>query len=341
MSIDPNCKTLLSSLLIALLALIAPVAPAQEANEAPSYNATLDGFSYPFPVKKFQFESQRQSVEMAYMYLEPETDKPVVLLLHGKNFSGAYWRETAEYLQSQHYGVLMPDQIGFGKSSKPEHYQFSFPQLAQNTRQLIDELGIEKVIVVGHSMGGMLATRFTLLYPDITEKLILVNPIGLEDYLDYVQYKSIDFFYNNELNSSPEKVKAYQQKNYYDGKWKPEFDPWVEMQAGWINGPDWKQVAWNNALTYDMIFTQPVCNEFGDIQVPTRLIIGTRDRTGPGRGWKREGVDYQLGQYQNLGKQTAEAIPGSKLYELEDLGHLPQIEAFDRFREVFDKALSE
>ena len=43
-------------------------------------------------------------------------------------------------------------------------------------------------------MGGMLASRFGLLYPDLTEKVTLVNPIGLENYLKYVEYKDINFF---------------------------------------------------------------------------------------------------------------------------------------------------
>ncbi|WP_372845840.1 alpha/beta fold hydrolase [Pontiella sp.] len=304
-----------------------------------SYDAELQGYPYPFPVERFEFESQQQPLQMAYMHLRGDGRKPTVVLLHGKNFSGAYWAQTAQFLQSRGYGVLIPDQIGFGKSSKPAHYQFSFAQLADNTRALIRKLKIEKPIVVGHSMGGMLATRYALMYGNEVERLILVNPIGLEDYLEYVEYKPIDFFYAAQLKQTAESVKAYQLKFYYDGKWDEAYDELVEFQIGWINSPDWPQVAWNNALTYDMIFTQPVCNEWSRLQVPTRLIIGTRDRTGPGRDWKKAGVTYLLGQYQNLGKQTAAAIPDAKLYELEGLGHMPQIEAFDRFVAEFEKAL--
>jgi pimeloyl-ACP methyl ester carboxylesterase len=313
--------------------------PAARAQTAVSYNAELQGVTYPFPVERFEFESQQQPLQMAYMYLQGDQQKPTVVLLHGKNFSGAYWAQTAHFLKSRGYGVLIPDQIGFGKSSKPAHYQFSFAQLADNTRALIRQLKIEKPVIVGHSMGGMLATRYALMYGDEVERLILVNPIGLEDYLEYVEYKPIDFFYAAQLKQTAEKVKAYQLKFYYDGKWDDAYDELVEFQIGWLNGPDWPQVAWNNALTYDMIFTQPVCNEWEQLKVPTRLIIGTRDRTGPGRGWKKEGVTYLLGQYQNLGKQTVNAIPDAKLYELEGLGHMPQIEAFDRFVVEFEKAL--
>jgi pimeloyl-ACP methyl ester carboxylesterase len=326
-------------LICGLAAVVLCCAPAARAETKAAYGAELQEVVYPFAVERFEFQSQQQALQMAYMHLRGDGRKPTVVLLHGKNFSGAYWAQTAKFLQSRGYGVLIPDQIGFGKSSKPAHYQFSFAQLADNTRALIQKLGIEKPIIVGHSMGGMLATRYALMYGDAIERLILVNPIGLEDYLEFVEYKPIDFFYAAQLKQTAEAVKAYQLKFYYDGKWDDAYDELVEFQIGWLNGPDWPQVAWNNALTYDMIFTQPVCNEWDQLKVPTRLIIGTRDRTGPGRGWKKEGVTYLLGQYQDLGKQTAAAIPNAKLYELEGLGHMPQIEAFDRFVTEFEKAL--
>ena len=77
--------------------------------------------------------------------------------------------------------MVAPDQIGFGKSSKADlHY--SFHQLADNTKKLLEHLGIDQAVIVGHSMGGMLATRFALMFPGATSQLVLVDPIGLEDY---------------------------------------------------------------------------------------------------------------------------------------------------------------
>jgi pimeloyl-ACP methyl ester carboxylesterase len=88
-----------------------------------------------------------------------------------------------------------------------------------------------------------------------------------------------------------------------------------------------------------MIFTQPVITEFADLAVPVSLIIGTRDRTGPGRNWQKPGSDYELGRYDRLGKTAAGLIPDATLYELDGLGHLPQIEDFDRFTAALNQAL--
>lgn len=305
-----------------------------------AYDARLTDYTYQLDVEYFPLNSQRQSLQMAYTYLEGSPDKPVLTLLHGKNFNGDYWAPTARYLHSLGYGVLIPDQIGFGKSSKPEQYQYSFAVLASHTRALLAKLDIERVIVVGHSMGGMLASRFALMYPGITERLILLNPIGLENYLEHAQYKDTDFFYQLEMSKTADGIRRYQQKNYYDGQWNESYAALTHFMIGQAQGKDKEQVAWVNALTYDMIFTQPVVTEFADLGVPVSLIIGTRDRTGPGRNWQKPGSDYQLGRYDQLGKTAAAIIPDATLYELEGLGHLPQIEDFDRFKEVLKKALA-
>jgi len=305
-----------------------------------AYDARLSAYKYDFEVSFFSFNSQGQALQMAYIYLKGAAGKPVVTLMHGKNFNAEYWTSTALYLQKKGYGVLIPEQVGFGKSSKPMHYQYSFAALADHTQALMASLKIKKNIVVGHSMGGMLASRFALMYPQLVEKLILVNPIGLENYLQYVEYKDTDFFYKKELAKTPQKIKAYQQKNYYAGQWNDTYEALTHFMIGQLQGPDREQIAWVNAQTYDMIFTQPVITEFKDLSVPVRLIIGTRDRTGPGRNWKKQGVDYELGRYDLLGKTAVKLIANAVLYELEGLGHLPQVENFERFKESLNKALN-
>ncbi len=293
----------------------------------------LTNYQYPFEVQYLNFKSQDKELKMAYMDVKPE--KPngkSVVLLHGKNFNGAYWKTTIEALNKDGYRVIVPDQIGFGKSSKPIGYQFTFQQLAQNTKAVLDELKLDKVYLLGHSMGGMLATRFTLMYPQTVEKLILENPIGLEDWKLVAPYTSIDKNYLNELKADYETTKKYQAGFYYDNVWKQEYDEWVYLLTGWTKHPDYPIVAMNNAQTSDMIFTQPVLYEFSSIKVPTLLIIGTRDRTAIGKNnVKDEVVRESMGQYQLLGKTTQQKIPHSELVELENVGHLPHIEVFDRF----------
>lgn len=311
---------------------------AQAATPPEAYDPDATSFQYPYPVHFFELESQRQKLRMAYLDVAPA--KPggrVVVLLHGKNFHAGTWATTIASLQRAGFRVIAPDQIGFGKSSKPEAYQFSFAQLAANTRALLASLGVERSVVVGHSMGGMLAARYAIAYPAATERLVLVNPIGLEDYAALIPPRAVDDWYAQELALTPEKVREYQRTAYYAGAWKPEYEEHTRLLAGWTRHPDYRRVAWNSALTDDMILSQPLVPELPRVRVPTRLIIGTRDRTALGRPFAPPGVQETMGDYSKLGRRTQERIPGAQLVELPGVGHVPQVEAFP----AFEKALLE
>ncbi len=309
-------------------------APVSESDQpgADRFDARLSGYDYPYDVETFALESQRQQLEMAYMDVTPdEPNGKTVLLLHGKNFSGAYWGNTMKALLAEGYRVVAPDQIGFGKSSKPRHYQFTFHALAANTAALLDAIDVEEVTVVGHSMGGMVATRFALMYPERSAQLVLVNPIGLEDWKLVVPYTPVDQWYAREFEKTPDKIRAYMKQSYFDGNWEPQYDVLAEIQTGWTQGPDYERIAWVSALTYDMIFTQPVLYEFGQLEMPTLLIIGDRDRTALGKNLVDPAVAETMGLYGELAKKTRDAIPNSKLVLLEGIGHIPQYEAWDRY----------
>ncbi|CAG2531602.1 Pimeloyl-ACP methyl ester carboxylesterase [Maribacter dokdonensis] len=302
----------------------------------------LANYEYPYEVSVLNLKVQGQDLQMSYMDVKPsQYNGKNVILLHGKNFNGAYWETTIKALTKEGYRVIVPDQIGFGKSTKPLHFHYTFQQLARNTKELLDTLNIDKTVVLGHSMGGMLATRFTLMYPETTEKLVLENPIGLEDWKLKVPYKPVDWWYANELKKSYEGIKNYQLVNYYDNNWKEDYDQWVNLLAGWTLNSDYERIAWNAALTYDMIFTQPVMYEFEKIKVPTLLIIGTRDRTALGKPLVSEEVRKTMGLYDTLGKTTKQKIKNAQLVEIENIGHLPHIEKFESFIDPLIKFMKE
>jgi pimeloyl-ACP methyl ester carboxylesterase len=293
----------------------------------------LAGFPYPYPVQRYEFQSQGQKLTMAYMDV-PATQPgaKTVVLLHGKNFCGATWESVIRALNAAGYRVVVPDQIGFCKSSKPEAYQFSLHQLAANTRALLDTLGVEKPIVIGHSMGGMLAMRYALMYGGETRALALVNPIGLEDWkAKGVPLTTVDQLYARELKTSFESIKRYQQSTYYGGEWRPAYDRWVTMLADMYKGEGGKRVAWNQALTSDMILSQPVVYELERIAVPTLLLIGLKDTTAIGKDRAPPDVAKTLGNYPELAKHAKDRLPKGTLVNFPDLGHSPQVQDPERF----------
>lgn len=246
-----------------------------------------------------------------------------ILLLHGKNFNGYYWKNVIPSLVEKGFRVLIPDQVGWGRSDKPI-LAYSFHLLAQATATLLDSLDISNIIVVGHSMGGMLAARFAMLYPERVSKLILENPIGLEDYKRFVPYQTFEKIYQKERSATYESYKKYQQ-SYYP-VWKPEYEDYVKAQAEALLSSSFPTIAYVNALTYQMIYEQPVCYEWDRIKAPTLLIIGQEDRTVVGKDLLSEAQKKLYGQYPALGRKTKAQIKNSKLVELTGVGHIPHIQ---------------
>ena len=124
---------------------LTPISHAQTA--APKYSLPLgiamEEFSYPHPVKYLPLEIEGEPVRMAYMDVQTiffDTWAPldnVVVLLHGKNFYGSYWENTINALAAQGYRVIVPDQIGFGKSSKPDIASVSYTHLTLPTKRIV------------------------------------------------------------------------------------------------------------------------------------------------------------------------------------------------------------
>ncbi|MGY3606400.1 MULTISPECIES: alpha/beta fold hydrolase [unclassified Bradyrhizobium] len=321
---------------LALTTAVSLSSPASAADEGPAYGPELQGFEYPFPVERYRFSSQGQDLEMAYLDVKPSNPNGrTVVMLHGKNFCAATWEGSIKALTAAGYRVIAPDQIGFCKSSKPERYQFTFHQLAGNTRALLASLGIERSVIMGHSTGGMLAMRYALMYPAAVDQLVLVDPIGLEDWAAKgVPWLSLDGWNEREKRVTADTIRAYERATYYANTWDASYEPWVQMLAGMYRGPGREAVASSSARLYDMIATQPVFYEFERITAPVLLLIGDKDTTAIGKDLAPPDIRPTLGNYPVLGKEAAKRFPHAQLIEFPDLGHAPQIQAPARFHDA-------
>lgn len=331
--------TRLAGLLLLPLALAAPAAPAASPE---GLGANLERFDYPYPVQRFRTTAQGRAIEIAYMDLAPKRPNGrTVVLLHGKNFCGATWGDTAHALAVGGYRVLVIDQLGFCKSSKPVAFQYSFHGIGELDLKLIDSLGVDRFILVGHSMGGILATRLALIHPLRIEQLVLVNPLGLVDRLaEGVPYADIDALQAEEARTTAETIRAYQQTSYYHGRWRPEYDRWVEMQAGMYRGAGKPIVVAAQARATEMIETQPVAYEFARLRVPTTLMIGMLDTTAFGRQRAPLELRDSLPPIPVLARRIVGQIPDARLIAFDDLGHAPQVEAPARFQTALLKLLA-
>ncbi|KAK7063974.1 alpha beta hydrolase fold domain-containing protein [Favolaschia claudopus] len=294
-------------------------------------------FTYPFPLKLYQFTSQRQQVEMAFMDVAP-SGKPnhrTVMLFHGNFFCGATWNETIRVLAHIGYRVIVPDHIGYCKSTKPERYQFSLSQLAFNARSLLDTLGIGIVTIIGHSFGGMLTFRYGLMFPESIDAMVVINAIGLEDYVGKgVPWITIDTNYATSLASTFESVQAYENTTYYVGQWEDRYDVWVQMVIDVFYGSKRDTFCWNQAQITDVVLTQPIAHDFGRVRPPVLLIIGEKDTTAIGKTWAPADVVAKLANFTALAHDVAAQIPNCTLVTFPELGHAPHISNPEMFQAV-------
>ncbi len=329
---------LLASLLLALIMLaLWPFIPAQAQQPAPArepYGIGLEGFAYPYPVNMLPLTNDGEQVRMAYMDVAPATPNGrSVLLLHGRNFPSSYWAPIIRTLTNAGYRVVVPDQIGFGKSSKPV-FDLHFDTLARNTIALLDHLQLKQVDIVAHSLGGMLGVRITRAYPDRVSRLLLAAPIGLEDYRLYVPPTPTEKILENEDKLTAEGYRT-QLVNNYSLKLPPDaITPFIDARfniKGSSEYPRWLRAFVNSA---QLIYREPVAHEIPLIDRPTLFVMGEDDHNAPGKPNAPEALRPKMGHNADLAKALAAKMPNAKAEVIPGVGHLVFLEAEPKFNEL-------
>ncbi len=282
---------------------------------------TYEEVAYPYPVSYLPLTLYGQDVRMAYMDVPPAglPNGRTVVLFHGMNFGGFYFAGPIERLRQEGFRVVVPDQIGFGRSSKPV-IPYNFHDMALNSRKLLESLRIAKVSIVGHSMGGMLAARFAASFPDITERAVIYDPIGLTDIRYERPWRSADEAYKATMaQTNDQRWQGFYAniRRYFPspGAWKPEYERYVRILYAPTLSGDWPRLAMVQSIYRQMLYLDPVVYDWAKIKVKTLVIGGEKD-----------GSDFPA-----LAKHIADTIPGAELVILPNLGHVPHLEAPEMF----------
>jgi pimeloyl-ACP methyl ester carboxylesterase len=298
----------------------------------PALGICLEDYEYPYPVSFLPLSNDLQPVTMAYMDIPPSTEPngATVVLMHGKAFGGYYFRTVIEALISAGYRVVAPDQIGWGKSSKPDiHY--SFQLLAANTTALLDHLGVGRVAVLGHSTGGMTATRFTLMNPGRVTHLVLEDPLGLADYRTGIPPQSEETLFQHELHwTDPATIRGY-VKGYFVNPDPMVWEPLADVLVRVTLSPDYPRWARAAALTFQMIYQQPVRYEYQQIAPPVLLVVGAEDHVVPLGQYAQPAEAARLGDFTGLSAAAANDISRASRVVIPDCGHIPHLEQPGKF----------
>jgi pimeloyl-ACP methyl ester carboxylesterase len=315
-------------------ALLLTPALAADAPREP-YGINLEGFSYPYPVSLFDVTNEGEHLKMAYMDIgaSGQPNGRAVVLLHGRNFPASYWAPVIKTLADAGYRVVVPDQIGFGKSSKPLG-ELHFDNLARNTMALLDHLQIARADIVAHSMGGMLAVRIARAYPDRVAHLVLTAPIGLEDYRLYVPPVSTERIIENEDRLTADGYRKQLETNYALKLPPDQVTPFIDSRFNIKDSPDYPR--WLRAFvsSYQMIYREPVVHEIPLVSQPTLFVMGSDDHNAPGRPNAPEALRARMGHNAELAQALAALMPNARAEVIPNTGHLVFLEARAKYDEL-------
>lgn len=313
---------LLPSLLVAQDWPLEP--PAEAPSEWGPVSANFEEIPYPYPVQFLELKRFGQDMRLAYMDVAPtgRSNGQTVFWQHGMNFYSEAYTPTIQTLSAAGFRVIAVDRIGYGKSSKPIiPYNFNF--VAANMKSLLDELGIEKVALVGHSMGGMVMSRFAMLYPEVTTHLVLVNQIGLTD-----QRQSRTWVdpYVAELGVASYQSILRGHRRYFPKDWPPAHLEFVRRQYGQTMSGEWPRLAMVRRLQGQMLYDDPVVYDWQHITSKALILAGEEDGL--------------VEDFPALARHVNSELQNSTMLLYPGIGHAPQIEIPDLFHTDLIRFLS-
>jgi pimeloyl-ACP methyl ester carboxylesterase len=230
---------------------------------------------------------------------------PVVVLVHGLGSRKEDWLPVLEPL-SQKYRLLVPDQIGFGKSEKPL-LDYSVQTYVDFLNEFLRQLKVERSSLVGESLGGWISALYTVELGDgahliPVEKLVLVDAAGLKQ----------DAAIPNLNPSSLAAMRGVMEAVFYDTSWLNE-DALRKIFTDKLSVHDSYTV--RSFLGNPMIVTERVDDRLAKIKTPTLVVWGKQDKLIP----------------MAMGERYAAGIAGAKLVSFDKCGHVPPIEKTEEF----------
>lgn len=249
---------------------------------------------------------------------EPRTaaNAPPILLIHGWGASGFYWCKTAHTLAAT-ARVIVPDLPGTGRSLPVLKTRNMFDQVAALI-ELLDELDVEQVQVIGHSMGGAMALLLADALPERVKRLVLTSTCFFLDEQQIQIYESIMRFTFLSMRFRPSwlvdlpfMTRLTATHYFYRVPDEPAL-----LRQGFL---DYLQLDYKTAVACANDAGAPSIPAAGRrIRVPTLLVACRQDRVMP-----RGNVDY-----------TVSSIPGCKVQWIDACGHLPMVEKPEEYEEI-------
>src|SRR5215207_183457 len=239
---------------------------------------------------------------------------PTVILLHGLGGSSQVWQFNIGPL-AEKYHVVVPDQIGFGKSDKPL-VNYRIRTYVDFLDQFCKQLKIERATLVGNSMGGWIAVMFTAAFPARVDKLVLVDSAG------YAPPKDLDLRALAGLNpTTREGMKILVGRVFHNKAFLTDAAIDQAITARLSAGDGYTI----NSITQSIMRGEDFLDDaVKTIKHPTLVVWGRQDGLTPLSDGERFNKD----------------IAGSKIVVVDECGHLPNVEKAGEFNAAVLKFLT-
>ena len=242
---------------------------------ANSIAAILD---YPFPIKTLQLET---GMEVAYQSVGTSTAVTPLIFIHGLGSYMRAWDKNIDPL-SQTRRCFRIDLLGYGKSSKGD-YQSGMAFYAHMIQEFCKKLKLKKAILVGHSMGGQIAATTALLYPNLVERLILIDPAGFETFNDIQKQTLKSVTTAAAIQNTPdERIKQNFAVNFYKGT-PDDAQFMINDRFLMKKCSEFKQYCSIVSRNVYQMLEEPIFSKLKNIQQPTLILYGEKDALIPNR----------------------------------------------------------
>lgn len=312
--------TIFMTVLLSLAVSVTTIA--EPPSEAPAdwgpISSTMEEIPYPYPVHYLDVKNFGLDLKLAYMDAPPvgRANGQTVMMFHGMNFAGLAFEPTIKALTEAGFRVIVPDRIGYGRSSKPD-MPYNLHVFASNAKALLDHLGIKEIAIVGHSMGGMVASRFAMTYDDICTHVVMVNQIGMSDQRQSRPWTDIEDAYQRALTGTSYQSILRNHQLYYPTNWKDEYLYWVKIQYGLTLTSEWPRLARIRAWQQQILYFDPVVYDWQYIDTKAMVIGGAADRL--------------TRDFAGSARMVAESLKNAELVLFEGVGHNPHLEIPEKY----------
>lgn len=222
---------------------------------------------------------------------------PPLLYWHGAGACGRWFPHHA--LLAEHFTVYAPDHPGWGLSEGPE-WMDTIHDYTLHHDSLIRKLGIERPVLVGHSLGGWMAADFAATYPDRLKALVLVDSAGFPFDADS---PVPDFFASAARGGEHFARLVFHKMDVAQAYASPQPTP-EEILTNFRHLTSTARIAWH------IWFDEKLPRRLARVQTPTLVVWGAHDRLFPAE----------------MAKQFADAVPGAHWKLVEDSGHMLSLE---------------